>query len=129
MSRILIADDEPYILRSLDFALYHAGHQVTTARDGREALEALRSKAFDIALLDIIMPHVDGFTVVETLRQELGHLPCAIVFLTAKGMDEDQQRGLALGASAFVTKPYSPIALTRLINDLTQPTSVEAQSS
>lgn len=119
MSRILVADDEPYILRSLAFALRQDGHQVATARDGAEALERLDGGGFDLLFLDILMPNVDGFGVVEKLRERHGGaLPVKVVFLSAKGMDEDRDHALGLGASAFLAKPFSPLAVNRLVADL-----------
>ncbi|MFW5860433.1 MAG: response regulator [Planctomycetota bacterium] len=118
MSRILVADDEPFILRSLSFALHREGHEVCTARNGTEAHTALANTAFDLAFIDVVMPGLNGFEVVERLRTEQGCLRTHVVFLTAKGTDEDHNRGLALGASAYLNKPFSPAALGRLVSEV-----------
>jgi CheY-like chemotaxis protein len=116
--RILVADDEPFILRSLAFTLRQQEFQVSTACNGQEALDHLRQGPFDLAILDIMMPRISGYDVVERLHAETGGLPCPVVFLTAKGMDGDRERALALGARAWISKPFSPMAIISLIQDL-----------
>ncbi len=122
MPHILVVDDEPFILRSLAFTLRQEQFEVTTAIDGTQALEVLRAaqageKTFDLAFLDIMMPGLSGYDVVEQLRQD-AELPCPIVFLTAKGMDDDRDRALSLGAHSFIPKPFSPAAIVELVRDI-----------
>jgi CheY-like chemotaxis protein len=115
MHRILVADDEPFILRSLAFTLRQEGFRVITATNGQEALDALQHDNIDCAFLDIMMPKLSGFDVLQQLRDQHGRAPCPVIFLTAKGMDGDRERAMALNVDAYVTKPFSPSAIIRLV--------------
>jgi two-component system, OmpR family, alkaline phosphatase synthesis response regulator PhoP len=104
--RILIADDEPNIVVSLEFLMRRKGYETQVARDGEEALAAVESFRPDLVLLDVNMPRRDGFEVCQKLRAD-GWTELKIVMLTAKGRDIEIEKGLALGADAYVTKPFS----------------------
>ena len=116
MSTLLVADDEPFIVRSLAFMLRKEGHNVITAHDGAVALEILRNEHIDLAFIDIMMPKYTGFEVLEALQSEGKKLPAPMIFLTAKGMEEDRERGLALGATDFLLKPFSPAVISKLVH-------------
>ncbi len=105
-AKILIADDEPHIRRILQFLLEQAGYRILTAADGREALEQARTGAPDLVLLDVMMPHLDGFAVLEALREdrELRRLP--VIMLTARDESPIRVRGLRGGANDYVAKPF-----------------------
>lgn len=105
-ARILIADDEPNIVVSLEFLMRQKGYETQVARDGEEALAAVESFRPDLVLLDVNMPRRDGFEVCQKLRAD-GWTELKIVMLTAKGRDIEIEKGLALGADAYVTKPFS----------------------
>jgi DNA-binding response OmpR family regulator len=104
---ILIADDEPNILISLEFLLKRAGYQVSLARDGLEALAAIQAQRPALVLLDVMMPGKTGFEVCQAVRGDDGLNGVRILMLTAKGRDTDVAKGLALGADAYMTKPFS----------------------
>jgi len=104
--RILIVDDEPNIVVSLEFLMRQKGYETQVARDGEEALAAVESFRPDLVLLDVNMPRRDGFEVCQKLRAD-GWTDLKIVMLTAKGRDIEIEKGLALGADAYVTKPFS----------------------
>jgi DNA-binding response OmpR family regulator len=105
-ARILIVDDEPNIVVSLEFLLRQKGYETQVARDGEEALAAVESFRPDLVLLDVNVPRRDGFEVCQKLRAD-GWTELKIVMLTAKGRDIEIEKGLALGADAYVTKPFS----------------------
>jgi DNA-binding response OmpR family regulator len=104
--RILIVDDEPNIVVSLEFLMRQKGYETQVARDGEEALAAVESFRPDLVLLDVNVPRRDGFEVCQRLRAD-GWTALKIVMLTAKGRDIEIEKGLALGADAYVTKPFS----------------------
>jgi DNA-binding response OmpR family regulator len=104
--RILIVDDEPNIVVSLEFLMRQKGYETQVARDGEEALTAVESYRPDLVLLDVSLPRRDGFDVCQKLRAD-GWTELKIVMLTAKGRDIEIEKGLALGADAYVTKPFS----------------------
>jgi DNA-binding response OmpR family regulator len=104
---VLVVDDEPNIVLSLEFLMKREGYNVTTAGDGDAALEAVDAKVPDLILLDINMPKRDGFDVCQTLRANPEYKDVKILMLTAKGRDVDQEKGLALGADDYVTKPFA----------------------
>jgi DNA-binding response OmpR family regulator len=104
---ILVVDDEPNIVLSLEFLMGKEGYLVRTARDGEEALEAIRESPPDLVLLDVMMPRLDGFEVCQTIRANPEWKDMRIVMLTAKGREVDQEKGLALGADDYITKPFS----------------------
>ncbi len=104
--RILIVDDEPNIVLSLEFLMRQKGYETQVARDGEEALAAVESFRPDLVLLDVNLPRRDGFEVCQKLRAD-GWTELKIVMLTAKGRDIEIEKGLALGADAYVTKPFS----------------------
>ncbi|MEK6252830.1 MAG: response regulator [Actinomycetota bacterium] len=104
--RILIVDDEPNIVVSLEFLMRQKGYETQVARDGEEALAAVESFRPDLVLLDVNVPRRDGFEVCQKLRAD-GWTELKIVMLTAKGRDIEIEKGLALGADAYVTKPFS----------------------
>lgn len=118
---ILIADDEPYLIRSLSFVLKKEGYLVETAMDGFEALEKIKRLKPNVVFLDIQLPKMDGFEVCRQIRAdpELGET--YIIMLTAKGQDLDRQRGLAVGANEYLTKPFSPKELIGHLRELLGP--------
>jgi DNA-binding response OmpR family regulator len=115
--RILIAEDEPSIVISLEFLLKDAGYEVMVARDGAEALKVAEQQP-DLVLLDIMLPLVNGFEVCRRIRQHpaLQHIP--ILLLTARGRESEVARGLALGANAYMTKPFATRELIKTVGDL-----------
>jgi DNA-binding response OmpR family regulator len=105
--RILIADDEPNIVVSLEYLMKREGFEVNVATDGEAALEAVASFRPDLILLDIMLPKKDGFEVCQQIRANPEWHGVKVVMLTAKGRDTEVTKGLALGADAYVTKPFS----------------------
>jgi two-component system alkaline phosphatase synthesis response regulator PhoP len=101
--RILVVDDEESILVPLEFLLRKAGHEVALARTGAEALRLLEEGPFDLLILDLMLPDLDGFALLERLPQ--GRRPKVLV-LTARGREADRAKALALGAEAFMAKPF-----------------------
>jgi len=118
--KILIADDEPNIVISLEFLMKREGFEVAVAVDGDEALEKVASFQPDVLLLDVMMPKKSGFEVCEILRAMPEHAGLLIVMLTAKGRDTEVAKGLALGADAYITKPFSTKDLVARVRELLQ---------
>ena len=104
---ILIVDDEDYIVTSLSFVMKNAGYEVDSAGDGEVALEKVRSKAPDLIILDVMMPKLDGFEVCKAIRANPEWNSVRIIMLTAKGRDSEREKGLAMGADDYLTKPFS----------------------
>lgn len=105
--KILIVDDEPNIVISLEFLMKKEGFEVAVANDGEEAMAKVAAFNPDLLLLDVMMPKKSGFEVCEALRADPGRAGLLIVMLTAKGRDTEVAKGLAIGADAYVTKPFS----------------------
>ncbi len=118
---ILVADDEPYVLRSLEFILKKEGYRVLTATDGQEALDKIRSELPDLVFLDIQMPRMDGNAVCQSLRQDPATRDLHIIMITAKGQEADRLEALGSGADEFVTKPYSPRKLLDRVREILGP--------
>ncbi len=116
--RVLIVDDEPNIVLSLEFLMKKEGFEVAVARNGREALAEIERGLPDLILLDVMMPELDGFEVCERLRALPGGGRTRIFMLTARGRDRERDRGLALGADAYVTKPFSTRALVEKVKEM-----------
>lgn len=104
---ILVADDEPNIVLSLEFVLGEEGYRVRVARDGQEALDALAAELPDLVLLDVMMPKVSGFEVCQRIRENPAWRHLKVLMLSAKGRAVEIQKGLALGADGYVTKPFA----------------------
>jgi two-component system, OmpR family, alkaline phosphatase synthesis response regulator PhoP len=104
---VLIADDEPNIVISLEFLLEQDGYRVLVARDGNEALEAIEREVPDLVLLDIMLPRLSGYDVCQRIRQNPDWGKVRVIMLTARGREVEVTKGLALGADAYVTKPFS----------------------
>jgi DNA-binding response OmpR family regulator len=115
-ARILIVDDERDTLGLIELTLQTAGYKVTTAASGAQALSLLEEDTFDLLLLDVMMPDMTGFQIIETLRGQGISLP-PIVFLTAKGREEDVEIGKNLGAVAYLKKPTTRGDLLDTIRD------------
>ncbi|MGB8575669.1 MAG: response regulator [Pseudolabrys sp.] len=104
---VLIVDDEPYIVRSLEFLMTKAGYEVRVARDGEQALNEIAKARPDLVLLDAMMPKRDGFDVCQTIRANPDWAGIRVIMLTAKGRDIEREKGLAMGADDYITKPFS----------------------
>ncbi|MFL1456496.1 response regulator transcription factor [Marinobacter sp. GN3S48] len=104
---VLIADDEPNIVISLEFLLKQAGYRVVVAHDGQEALEAIQRETPDLVLLDVMLPRLSGFDVCQKIRENPDWRDMRVLMLTAKGREVEVSKGLALGADAYITKPFS----------------------
>jgi DNA-binding response OmpR family regulator len=113
--RILVADDEPSILLSLQVLLQKAGYDVRVARTGEEVLQTVDEAAPDLIILDAMMPARSGYDVCQALRQQPRWRDVPIIMLTAKGRDVDREKGLALGANDYVTKPFSTRELVETV--------------
>ena len=121
MSRkILVADDEPNIVISLEYLMKREGYTVLVARDGQEALDAIARDKPDLVLLDVMMPKKSGFEVCQAVRANEELQATKILMLTAKGRDTDLAKGLALGADAYMTKPFSTRELVQKVAEMLQ---------
>lgn len=116
--RVLVVDDEPNIVMSLEFLMRRAGFEVQVAKNGREALDALDGPPPDLLLLDVMMPEFDGYEVCERVRARSEWNRTKIIMLTARGRDVERERGLSLGADAYVTKPFSTRDLVEQVKQM-----------
>jgi DNA-binding response OmpR family regulator len=119
--RVLIADDEPNILISLEFLMRREGHSVLLAHDGVEALAMIRKHRPELVLLDVMMPGKSGFEVCQAVRADESLAGVKILLLTAKGRDTDVAQGLGVGADAYMTKPFSTRELAARVAQLLGP--------
>ena len=116
--KILIADDEQNIVISLEFLMKREGFEVTVANDGDEAVKRIRSDCPDLVLLDVMMPKKSGFEVCQEIKADPALGAVRILMLTAKGRDTEVAKGLALGADAYMTKPFSTKELVEKVRSL-----------
>ena len=115
--RILIVDDDEMVLMALEELLRPEGYEVRAVSSGTEALKSLDQEDYDLLMLDIIMPEMDGFELCKRIRERQNYGEKPIVFLTAKSRDEDRAQGLEAGANLFLSKPISPEKLLGIISD------------
>ena len=118
--QVLIADDEPNIAAALEYLLQRSGYDVSIARNGEEALKLIEQNRPDLVLLDVMMPLRSGYEVCQVMRAREDWRHIKIVVLTAKGREADANKGMALGADLYITKPFSNRDLIAKINDLLQ---------
>ncbi|MDJ0946005.1 MAG: response regulator [Kiloniellales bacterium] len=104
---VLVVDDEPNIVMSLEFLMEQAGFEVRVAADGEAALKAMADKVPDLVLLDVMMPKRDGYDLCQIIRAKPEWKDVRIIMLTAKGREVEREKGMALGADDYVTKPFS----------------------
>ena len=116
--KILIVDDEPYIARQLSFVLEKEGFDVSVAVDGEEALAIIKESIPSLLFLDVMMPKKNGYEVCEELKGDPFFSDIYIIMLTAKGQEADREKGLAVGANEFITKPFSPLEIVRRVKEL-----------
>ena len=116
--KILIADDEPNILISLEYLMRREGFDVVVARDGQQAIDAVRRERPRLVLLDVMMPRKSGFEVCQELRADEQIKDTLVLMLTAKGRDTDSAKGLGVGADAYVTTPFSTNELVRKVRSM-----------
>ncbi len=116
--RILIVDDEPNIVISLDYLMRREGFEVEVAIDGEAALQTLQTYIPDLILLDVMLPKVNGFEVCQRIRANPKLAPVKVIMLTAKGRDIEVAKGLNLGADAYITKPFSTKELVLQVRTL-----------
>ena len=117
-SLVLIADDDADILSLVKAVLERSGHEVVAASDGAEALASVRARKPDLAVLDIAMPEVDGLEVLRRLRADPTTSELPVVLLSARAQEADVERGFAIGASAYLKKPFSPRELSEHVAEL-----------
>ncbi len=117
--KILIVDDEPGIVMSLEFLMKKEGYQVYIARDGAEALDIIRQETPHLVLLDIMMPSVDGYEVCRQVKESESLQETKIIFLSAKSKESDIEKGLSFGADLYLTKPFSTRNLMAKVQELT----------
>jgi two-component system alkaline phosphatase synthesis response regulator PhoP len=116
--KILVVDDEIYIVHILDFSLGMEGYEVITALDGEQALERMKSERPDLVVLDIMMPKLDGYEVCKSIKSNPATKQTPVILLSAKGRNVDQKLGFDVGADDYITKPFSPRKLVERINQL-----------
>lgn len=121
MKKILIVDDEPNIVMALEYTFRKNNFEVFIARDGQEALDILEQQVPDLIILDIMMPHVDGYATVTQIKKNPKLERCKILFLSAKSKDAEIEKGLQLGADAYMTKPFSIKKLLEQADALLEP--------
>lgn len=118
--KILVVDDDPYILMSLEFLMKKNGFDVMVARNGTEALDLVEKQVPDIVLLDIMMPDVDGYAICKHIKNSKKLKDAKVVFMSAKSKETDIRKGYDLGASLYVTKPFSTRQLLKQVQELIQ---------
>src|SRR5438445_5052891 len=114
--RILVVEDNVHLARQIASALTEAGHNPTVVHDGERALDKTKQKPFDLIVLDVILPGIDGFEVLRHLRSE--HMASRVLMLTARGEVKDRVTGLQLGADDYLPKPFAMRELVARVNAL-----------
>ncbi len=117
-NKILVVDDEPNIVLSLEFLMKQAGFQVRTTSDGEAALAAVAADLPDLMLLDVMMPRKNGYEVCQAVRANPDWKAVRIIMLTAKGREVEREKGLALGADDYITKPFSTQEVVERVREL-----------
>jgi DNA-binding response OmpR family regulator len=115
---VLIVDDEPNIVLSLEFLMKKEGYEVRSAGNGEEALQAIVEKKPDLILLDVMMPKKDGYELCQELRADTSWKEIKIIMLTAKGRDVEREKGMALGADDYITKPFATQEVVEKVKSL-----------
>jgi DNA-binding response OmpR family regulator len=115
---ILIVDDEPSIVVPIQFLMEQQGYNVMVAENGESALDIIYKYKLDLILLDIMLPRIDGYEVCEIVRLDPRYRDIKIIFLTAKGREVEIAKGLALGADAYIVKPFSNTELVSKVKEL-----------
>lgn len=115
--KVLVVDDEPNILMSLEFLMRKNGYEVFIARNGAEAIELVKQQQPDVLVLDIMMPEVDGYEVCRYIRQQESLKGTKVIFLSAKSKEADIEKGYAAGADLYLTKPFSTRELMQRIGE------------
>lgn len=118
MATIMVVDDYPVTQRMLTYQLYKKGYSVVTASNGREALDTLDGLSVDLMIVDLVMPTMDGLTMLRHLRADDRYEGIPVVMLTSSGKDHDRSLAMAEGVDAFITKPTSSWQLTDLVGGL-----------
>jgi two-component system, OmpR family, alkaline phosphatase synthesis response regulator PhoP len=113
--KVLVCDDERHIVRLIQVNLERQGYQVVTAFDGKEGLEKIRSEKPNLVVLDVMMPYMDGFEVLKTIRREPETENLPVIMLTAKAQDKDVFEGYHYGADMYLTKPFNPMELVTFV--------------
>lgn len=113
--KILVCDDERHIVRLIQVNLERQGYQVVTAYDGKEGLEKIKAEKPNLVVLDVMMPYMDGFEVLKSLRREPEFESLPVIMLTAKAQDKDVFEGYHYGADMYLTKPFNPIELVTFV--------------
>lgn len=126
---VLVVDDEANILLSLEFLMKKAGYDVRTARDGEEALAEMQKARPDLVLLDVMMPKRNGFDVCEIIRANPEWKDVRVIMLTAKGRDVEREKGLAVGADDYITKPFSTREVVERVKGWLAGTSSSAEGN
>lgn len=119
-TRVLIAEDEPHIVESLSFILTRSGCEVSSASDGESALALIRSDKPSVVILDVMLPKMNGFDVLKTVRADPSVQGTKVIILTAKGQSQDRRLADEIGANAFVTKPFSNQAIVSTVQALAE---------
>ncbi|MEQ8191644.1 MAG: response regulator [Candidatus Eremiobacterota bacterium] len=116
--KILLVDDEPYIIKSLCFVLEKKGYNVLCANNGEDALDKIKSYRPDLVLLDVMMPKKNGYDVCLEIRKYQEFKNLYIIMLTAKSQDADKEKGLQAGANEYFTKPFSPVKMLQRLEEI-----------
>jgi DNA-binding response OmpR family regulator len=119
--RVLIVEDEPNILLSLEFLLQREGYETTTATDGEEGLALVRQVRPDVVLLDIMLPRRNGYEVCQAIKADPELRAIPVIMVSAKGQEVEVQRGLELGAAAYVTKPFGNAEILEAVRAVLPP--------
>ncbi|MCD6022275.1 MAG: two component transcriptional regulator, winged helix family [Actinomycetia bacterium] len=121
MGRVLVVDDEPDVLLLCRLNLQQRGHELLEAADGSTALEIARDRHPDVIVLDLMLPGISGYDVLEALQRDAETTNIPVLVLTAKSLRADRERSHGLGASAFLTKPFLPNELCEMVDSLVAP--------
>ena len=118
--KVLVCDDERHIVRLIQVNLERQGYNVVTAFDGKEGLEKIRAEKPNLVVLDVMMPYMDGFEVLKTIRREPETENLPVIMLTAKAQDKDVFEGYHYGADMYLTKPFNPMELVTFVKRIAQ---------
>lgn len=116
--KIITVDDSPSVRKMVEFSLKSKGYVMGSAGDGLEALELMRQEPFDAVILDVNMPRMNGLEFLETMRNDENLAAIPVIMLTTEGQDEDRDKAMALGATAYIVKPFKPTQLLSLLEEI-----------